>query len=57
MAFFDRLKLLRDVEAGFPGFDHVGHAMDMPLGALEGLDDVSLGGVAVLFHVPVPIPY
>ena len=47
MAFFDRVQLLGDVEAGPPGFDHLDHRFEVSIGPLEALDDLGMGGVAV----------
>ena len=41
----DRLKLLRDLEAGFARLDHVDHGTKMPIGALQPGDQGGMGCV------------
>lgn len=44
-SFLDRVKLLSDVDAGAAGLDHLDDAAQVPVGAVETLDDVGMGGV------------
>lgn len=41
--FFDRMELLREIEAGPPGLNHPDDRVKVPLSALQPLDDVGMG--------------
>jgi len=43
----DRMKLLGDIEAGSAGLDHFDDALEVPIGALQPLDDLGVGFVDV----------
>ena len=54
---FHRRELAGDVEAGFSPFDHPDDVPQMPLGALEPLHQVGMGGVLMhVFHAEIISP-
>jgi hypothetical protein len=50
---FDRLELLRDVDARALFLDHADNAAQMARGAIEALDDSRVTGVSVVSHAPM----
>src|SRR6266404_5419410 len=53
----DRMKLLRQVEAGTPIAEHLDHLMKMAFGPLQALDDIGMSFVnVILCHGPKHIP-
>lgn len=47
--FFDSVKLLRNIKAGTPGFNHFNRAAQVAIGAFEPQNDVGMGCVLVSF--------
>lgn len=47
---FDRLKLLRNIDAGALLFDHADDATQMTSDAVEPFDDCGVAGVSVMGH-------
>ena len=54
---FHRMQLLGDVEARSPRLDHRDDAAQMPLGALQPLDDGGMGGVRGQWHAFMLSPW